>query len=106
MRVRSLGWEHPLEEGTATHFSILAWRTPWTKAPGGLQSMESQRIGHDRAHRHMDAPDAGQEMLHHLMAPLLHGDATSLALSWLPWVLPAPGGALHALLTSQRPWAV
>ena len=34
--VRSLGWEDPLEEGMATHTSILAWRIPWTKEPGGL----------------------------------------------------------------------
>ena len=72
----------------------------------GLQSMGSPRIGHDRARRHVDAPDAGQEMLRQLTAPLLHGDATSLALSRLPCVLPAPGGALRALLASQRPWAV
>ena len=45
--VHSLGWEDPLEEGMATHSSILAWRTPWTEEPGGLQSMESQRVGHD-----------------------------------------------------------
>ena len=37
--VRSLGWEDPLEEGTATHSCILAWRIPWTEEPGGLQSM-------------------------------------------------------------------
>ena len=41
MQVRSLGWEDPLEEGTATHSSI-AWRTPWTEEPGGPQSMGSQ----------------------------------------------------------------
>ena len=46
-QVRSLGWEDPLEEGTATHSSILAWRIPWTEEPGGLQSMGSQRVGHD-----------------------------------------------------------
>ena len=40
--VRSLGREDPLEEGTATHSSILAWRIPWTQEPGGLQSMGSQ----------------------------------------------------------------
>ena len=40
--VRSLGWEDPLEEGTATHSSTLAWRIPWTEEPGGLQSMGSQ----------------------------------------------------------------
>ena len=39
----------PLEEGMATHSSILAWRIPWTEEPDGLQSIESQRIGHDCA---------------------------------------------------------
>ena len=43
MRVQSLGREDPLEEGMATHSGILAWRTPWTEEPGGLQSMESQK---------------------------------------------------------------
>ena len=43
--VRSLGWEDPLENATATHSSILAWRILWTEEPGGLQSMESQRVG-------------------------------------------------------------
>ena len=38
-RFRSLVWEDPLEEGMATHSSILAWRIPWTEEPGGLQSM-------------------------------------------------------------------
>ena len=45
--VQSLGWEDPLEEGMATHSSILAWRIPMTEEPGGLQSMGSQRVGHD-----------------------------------------------------------
>ena len=45
--VRSLGWKDPLEKGTATRFSILAWRSPWTEEPGGLQSMGSQRVRHD-----------------------------------------------------------
>ena len=40
--VRSLGWEHPLEEEMETHSSILAWEIPWTVEPGGLQSMGSQ----------------------------------------------------------------
>ena len=43
-QVRSLGWEDPLEEEMATHSSILAWRIPWTKEPGGLQSMGSQSL--------------------------------------------------------------
>ena len=46
-RVQSLGWEDPLEKEMATHSSILAWRIPWTEEPGGLQSMGSQRVGHD-----------------------------------------------------------
>ena len=45
--VRSLSREDPLEEGMATHSGILAWRIPWTEEPGGLQSMGSQRVGHD-----------------------------------------------------------
>ena len=44
MRVRSLGGEDPLEEGMATHSSILAWRIPWTEEPGGLQSAGSQSL--------------------------------------------------------------
>ena len=45
-RVQSLGLEDSLEKGKATHCSILAWRIPWTEL-GGLQFMESQRVGHD-----------------------------------------------------------
>ena len=45
--VQSLGWEDPLEKKMGTHSSILAWKTPWTEECGGLQSMGSQRIGHD-----------------------------------------------------------
>ena len=47
MWVRSLGQEDPLEEGRATHSSILAWEIPWTEEPRGLQSMELQRLVHD-----------------------------------------------------------
>ena len=45
--VRSLGWEDPLEKGMATHSSVLSWRISWTEEPGGLQSMESQRVRHN-----------------------------------------------------------
>ena len=48
-QVWSLGQEDPLEEGMETHSSVLAWRIPWTQEPGGLQSMRSQRRGHDWA---------------------------------------------------------
>ena len=47
--VRSLGQEDPLEKEMATHSSILAWKIPWTEEPGRLQSMGSQRVGHDWA---------------------------------------------------------
>ena len=44
---RSMGWEDPLEEGMETRSSIFAWRIQWTEEPGGLQSMKSQRVGHN-----------------------------------------------------------
>ena len=55
--VQSLGQEDPLEEGMVTHFSILAWRIPWTEDPGQLQSIGLQGVGHDWSdlaytHRH------------------------------------------------------
>ena len=46
-RVQSLGREDSLEKSMATPSSILAWRIPWTEEPGGLHSIESQRVGHD-----------------------------------------------------------
>ena len=55
MLVQSLGQEDPLEEGMATHSSILAWRIPWTEETGGLWFIASQRVRHDwsdLAHRH------------------------------------------------------
>ena len=47
--VQSLGQEDPLEKEMATHSSILAWRIPWTRESDGLQSIESQRVGHNWA---------------------------------------------------------
>ena len=49
MQVQSLGQEDPLEEKRITHSSVLAWRIPWTEEPGGLQSMQLQKAGHDWA---------------------------------------------------------
>ena len=46
-RVRSLGWEGPLEKEMAIHSRAIAWKIPWTEEPGRLQSMGSQRIRHD-----------------------------------------------------------
>ena len=48
IQVRSLGWEDPLEKEMATHSSILACKIPWAEEPDRLQSMQSQRVGHDR----------------------------------------------------------
>ena len=45
--IQSLDWEDLLEKEMATHSSILAWKIPWTEEPGRLQSMGSQRVGHD-----------------------------------------------------------
>ena len=49
--VGSLSQEGPLEQEMATHSSMLAWKIPWTEEPGELQSMGSQRVGNNRAHR-------------------------------------------------------
>ena len=64
IQILSLGQEDPLEEGMATNSSILAWEIPWTEEPGGLQSIELQRAGHDRsdlalAHAHIHRPRSG-----------------------------------------------
>ena len=48
-QVRALGQEDPLEKGMATHSSMLVWRIPWTEEPGGLWSLELQRVGHNSA---------------------------------------------------------
>ena len=46
-QLQSLGWEDLLEKEMETHSSIFAWKFPWTEEPGRLQSMGSQRVGHD-----------------------------------------------------------
>ena len=53
MRVCSLGWENPLEEEMATHSNVLDWKIPWTEEPGGLQSMELQRVIDTTEHEHL-----------------------------------------------------
>ena len=52
-QVQSLGQEDPLEKEMATHSGILTWEIPWTEEPGRLQSMGSQRVGHDQARTYM-----------------------------------------------------
>ena len=53
------GFGDPLEEKTATHSSILAWKIPWTEKPGGLQSMRSQRVGHNLMTKQHKGPNSG-----------------------------------------------
>jgi len=60
-RVRSLGWDDPLEKGMSTHSSILAWEISWTEEPGGLQCMGSQRAGHDWETEHTQSHLSCQE---------------------------------------------
>ena len=55
MQVQSLGLEDPLEQGMATHLSILAWRIPWIEEPGGLKFMEWQKVRHNRARMYTHA---------------------------------------------------
>ena len=60
MHVQSLGWEDPLEEGMATHSSILAWRIPWTEEPGGLQSWGRKELDTNEATDHAHTGLLGQ----------------------------------------------
>ena len=80
MQVQSLGQEDPLQEGMVTHPCILAWRIPWTEEPGGLQSMGSQRVGHNWVtnflsswfHRYVARPwEYGGEQFRHLPSLLV-----------------------------------
>ena len=80
MRVQSLGRDDTLEEGMATHSSILAWRIPWMEKPGRLQSMGSQRVRHDSsdwaptalAPASSPQGDLSRLSLYHLVMPPTH----------------------------------
>ena len=62
-QVQYLGQEDPMEKGMATHSSVFAWRIPWTEEPGGLQSMESQRVGHKLAANTFTFPAGSAEKI-------------------------------------------
>ena len=79
-RVPSLGREGPLEEGMATHSSILAWRIPCTEKPGGLQSTGSHRVGHDRSNL---AHTAQKERIIHILTILIQQGARNLRISFV-----------------------
>ena len=86
-RVRSLGWEDPLEKEMAAHSSIHAWKIPWTEVAGGLQSMGSQRIGHD-------------------WAPSCHVTSSVQLLSCV-WLFVTPWTAIHqASLSINNSWSL
>ena len=82
MQVWSLDQEDPLEEGMATHSNILAWKIPWTKEPGQLQSSGSQRVGHnwgDLACTHTDEHKGSlMRRNENLITPALNPDWPSL----------------------------
>ena len=79
-RVWSLGQEYSWEEERATLSSILAWTTPWTEEPGGLQSMESQRVGHNWACTHVII--FGRWVNGTLVYPLMFHSITGLSSGW------------------------
>ena len=87
--VWSLDWDDPLEEGMATHSSILAWRIPWAEESGGLQSMESHRVGHDWVTKHSTAQHSiFLENWHFLHINMYFGSVQSLSrvrLFATPW---------------------
>ena len=92
-RVQSLGREDPLEEGMATHSSILAWRIPWTEEPCGLQSVWLQRVRHDWA---------TEQRKHYLVGVGWEGCDVVTSMSWgtwtsvtsIPWILSSGRGVL------------
>ena len=72
-RIRSLGWEDPLEKGIAIHSSILAWRIPWTEKSGGAQFMGLQRIRHDwmtNTHTHTHMIFIPVLYIYHVVSPI------------------------------------
>ena len=66
-----LGWEDSLEKGVATHYSILVWRIPQAMEPSRLQSMVSQRVGHDWLSLHPTTPGRSRDSKMHKMIPAL-----------------------------------
>ena len=80
-RVQSLGWEDPLEKGMATHASIVAWRTPWTEEPGGLQSMGLHswtQLSDSHFHIHDNKNEKMQALVYGSRLCLLHQTAVSM----------------------------
>ena len=70
--VQFLNWEDPLEMEMATYFNILAWEIPWTEEIGGLQTMRSQRIGHDLATEHTCSENKRSTLLANVKYTMLY----------------------------------
>ena len=115
MQVRPLGWEDSLEEGTATHSSILAWRIPWTEEPAGLWSMGSQSWTwfRDWLHHHQDCNPPGSSVLGIFQVRILEWVAISFfkGSSWPRHRTPISCfvgrfliDSLGQALTNSRPW--
>ena len=107
--VQSLGWEDPLEKGMTTHFSILAWRIPWTEEPGGLQSIGSQLTFSPLAalqtrELSLEAPSPGcfQVWLIEVFLITLCGQAQSE----MPWRWKVYASGALQLLTRPNPYEI
>ena len=98
--VRPLSQEDPLEKGMATHSSILAWRIPWTEEPGGLQSMGSQRVGHDWAINTLQSRGEKLQRLIFLKEVVIQKQKTQVTYSFL--VHFAKGWARQGLRTGRE----
>ena len=99
--VWSLGWEDPLEEIMATHSSVLAWRIPWTEEPGRLQSVGSQRVGHNWAsNTHTHTPFI-VIVRYWLYSVLLHSISLWLILFIVVYTSSFPTAVVHLLSPSS-----
>ena len=94
-RVSSLGWEDCLEKEMTNHSSILAWKIPWTEEPGRLQSMGSQRVGHEVAQTVKHLPTMQETQVQSLGREELLEQEMATHFSILTWEIPwteKPGG--------------
>ena len=95
-RVSSLGWEDCLEKEMTNHSSILAWKIPWTEEPGRLQSMGSQRVGHEVAQTVKHLPTMQETQVQSLGREELLEQEMATHPSILAWRIPMGRGAWRA----------
>ena len=103
--VWSLGQEDPLEKEMATHSRILAWRIPWTEAPGGLQSKGSQRVGHDWVTKHAKFQigiEYGGKQIGHVRLEASEAIHTVVQLPSRVWHLDPGSKQRHSVSTTPR----